>query len=203
MKQDMDSLKDILNQPNVIEDFNKRMLQSNYIDMIGEENVNKWSFDSVSFYANGKHELDGIDFNEYNISHFEDLPEEPRFIEKSYGKRTWKQYEISRICGTVLDRKDNNHLVDILTPDNEVVTLNIPQGQYGYYKQTIVIDDEKDENWLKRGNLLLVSGYRRGEAFFVKKYKNSIFQHSIVLVEKVNEDKTLNLKLERLSEEND
>lgn len=200
MKQEMDTLKEILKNKNIVDEYNKKMWNKEYIDMVKKEDINKWSFDSISFYANGKHELDGVNLQDYNISHFSDLPEEPQFIEKSYGKRKWKQYDISRICGTVLDRNDNNHLVDILTPDNEVVTLNIPQGQYGYYKQTITIDNEKDENWLKRGNLIMVSGYRRNDAFFVKRYKNTIFQHSVTLIEKINEDKSLSLKLERLSE---
>ena len=47
----------------------------------------------------------------------------------------------------------------------------------------------------------MVCGYRREDAFFVKSYKNSIFQHSMSLIEKVNEDKTLDLRLERLQEE--
>lgn len=199
MKQEMDTLKEVLKNKDIVDEYNKKMWNKEYINMVKKEDINKWSFDSISFYANGKHELDGVNLQDYNISHFSDLPEEPQFIEKSYGKRKWKQYDISRICGTVLDRNDNNHLVDILTPDNEVVTLNIPQGQYGYYKQTITIGEEKDENWLKRGNLIMVSGYRRNDAFFVKKYKNTIFQHSITLIKEVNEDKTLTLKLERLS----
>lgn len=198
MKQEMDTLKEILKNKNIVDEYNKKMWNKEYIDMVKKEDINKWSFDSISFYANGKHELDGVNLQDYNISHFSDLPEEPQFIEKSYGKRKWKQYDISRICGTVLDRNDNNHLVDILTPDNEVVTLNIPQAQYGYYKQTITIGEEKDENYLKRGNIILVSGYRRNDAFFVKNYKNSVFQHSVVLVKNITEDKKLELQLERL-----
>ena len=47
----------------------------------------------------------------------------------------------------------------------------------------------------------MVCGYRREDAFFVKSYKNSVFQHSMALIERVNEDKTLDLRLERLQEE--
>ena len=47
----------------------------------------------------------------------------------------------------------------------------------------------------------MVCGYRREDALFVKSYKNSVFQHSMALIERVNEDKTLDLRLERLQEE--
>lgn len=206
MNTDLKTLKQCLLKESVIEDYNKKLLQQKYLDMVKYEDINKWSFDATSFYHNGKHELDGVDLEDYNISRFSELPEEPTFIEKSWGKHTWKQYDISRIAGTVLDKNDNNHLVDILTSDNEVVTLNVPKEQYSFYKQTIseVIEGKKkviEESFFKKGNIILVSGYRRADAFFVKRYKHSIYQHSIVLVENINENKTLNLKLERYGSE--
>lgn len=204
MKDEMNQLKEVLKNQEIIDDYNKKLWQREYINMVKVEDVNKWSFDSISFYANGKHELDGVNLEDYNVSKFSDLPEEPQFIEKSNGKRKWKQYDISRICGTVLDRNDNNHLVDILTPDNEVVTVKFNGGQYAHYKQTIEIDGIKDTNWVSRGTMLMISGYKRGEDNFIaKKYKNTIFQHTVTKIESINEDKTLSLRLERLSEENE
>lgn len=202
LKEPLDKLKEYINTQAVIDQYNALMWQSEYQSMIGGiEDENKWAFSSISFYPNGEHELNGIDYETYNLSHFSELPEEPTFTLKSRGNRTWRQYDIYRICGTVLDRKDKDHMFNILTPDNEVVAVNMPKGQFAYYKQTIEIDGVKDENWLKRGNLVMVCGYRREDALFVKSYKNSIFQHSMALIEKVNEDKTLNLRLERLQEE--
>lgn len=203
-KKEMNQLKDILNNQEIIDEYNKKMWQKEYMNMVKVEDINKWSFESISFYANGKHELNGVNLKDYNVSKFSELPEEPKFVEKSYGKRKWKQYDISRICGTVLDRNDNNHLVDILTPDNEVVTVKFNSGQYAHYKQTVEINGVKDTNWLARGTLLMISGYKRGEDNFVaKKYKNTIFQHTVAKIESVNEDETLSLRLERLSKENE
>lgn len=202
LKEPFDKLKEYINTQAVIDQYNTLMWQSEYQSMIGGiEDENKWAFSSISFYPNGEHELNGIDYETYNLSHFSELPEEPTFTLKSRGNRTWRQYDIYRICGTVLDRKDKDHMFNILTPDNEVVAVNMPKGQFAYYKQVIEIDGVKDDNWLKRGNLVMVCGYRREDALFVKSYKNSIFQHSMTLIEKVNEDKTLNLRLERLQEE--
>lgn len=202
LKESMDKLKAYINTQAVIDQYNALTWQSEYQSMIGGiEDENKWAFSSISFYPNGEHELNGIDYETYNLSHFSELPEEPTFTLKSRGNRTWRQYDIYRICGTVLDRKDKDHMFNILTPDNEVVAVNMPKGQFAYYKQTIEIDGVKDENWLKRGNLVMVCGYRREDAFFVKSYKNSIFQHSMTLIKRVNEDKSLDLQLERLQEE--
>lgn len=200
----MDKLKDLINTQEFIDEYNKLTWKNAYIEMCGTEDVNKWSFESISFYANSDHELNGINYTNYNISHFNDLSEEPTFIEKSYGKRSWKQYNIARICGTVLDRKDNDHFINILTPDNEVVSVKFNDGQYNYYKQTISNEFEKDENYFKRGTMLMISGYRRGEDEFVaKRYKNSVFCHTLIKIKNVNADKTLDLQLNRLGEDED
>jgi DNA polymerase-3 subunit alpha len=195
LKTDIKSLEKVLNTQEVIDDFNKKTLRQNYESMIkGNENPKHWAMEAVSFYPDGSHELENINFEEYNISHFSDLPEEPQFIEKSFRGRTWKQYDISRICGVVLARNDNNHLVDILTPDNEVINIKFNGGQYAYYKQTI----GEDKNWFAKGQLVAVSGYRRGEDSFVaKKYKNSIFKHTVMLITDVYENGTVNFQLER------
>ena len=202
MEKELEQLKGYLNQQDVIDDFNKKNLLSEYRNMIETDDVNKWSFDSVCFYDK-QHELAHIDLEPYNISKFSELPEEPFFEDsKGRGGKVWRRYSLSRICGTILSRNDTNHLVDILTVDDEVVTLNIPQGQFGFYKKVISenIDGKKvtiEDSWLKRGNKIMVCGFRRGEAFFVKRYAKSIYQHSIVLIERINENGSLDLKLER------
>lgn len=202
MSDELNQLKEYLNKQEIVDDFNKKNLMLEYCNMVDTNDVNKWAFDAVCFYDR-EHELANVDLDCYNIVRFSDLPEEPLFEETTgRGGRVFKRYVLSRICGTVLSRNDNNHLVDILTPDEEVVTLNIPQGQFGFYKKVVSenIDGKKvtlEDSWLKRGNKIIVCGYRRGDAFFVKRYAKSIYQHSIVLINKINEDGTLELILER------
>ena len=204
MDNQMEELKKYLSKQEVVDEYNKLLWEREYIDMADSDDVNKWSFDSLSFYPNGRHELENIDYSQYNLSHFEELTEEPNFITKSYGKRSWKQYNISRICGTVLDRKDKDHFITILTPDNEVIAVKFNAGQYSYYKQSITIEDEKDDNYFKRGTLVMICGYRRGEDEFVaKKYKNSLFNHTVLKITNVNKDGTLDLQFNRLGEESD
>lgn len=187
-------LKEYINKPEVIKEYNKCLYKARYNELIDVEDVNNWSFSSCAYYAYGRHELQNLDYERYNISNFNDLPEEPVFIEKSYGKRSWKQYELSAICGTVLDRVDANHLITILTPENEVVTCKLSSGAFSYYKQQISEQDGKgnkivkDKSWFERGSLIIIAGYRRGNDFVTKKYKSSIYRRQIQKIDKVNED---------------
>lgn len=190
----MDALKEYINRAEFIKEYNKCVYRAKYEDMIEIEDVNKWGFEACAYYPYGGHELSGLDLDRYNISRFEDLPEEPVFIEKSYGKRSWKQYNINAICGTVLARNDSNHLVSILTPDNEVVNIKFNGGSYAHYKQQISEpgpDGKKivrDKSWFERGSLVIVAGYRRGDDFVAKKYKSSVFNHQIQKIDMVNKD---------------
>ena len=190
----MDALKEYINRPEFIKEYNKCLYRAKYEDMIEVEDVNKWGFEVCAYYPYGGHELSNLDLDRYNISRFEDLPEEPVFIEKSYGKRSWKQYDISAICGTVLARNDNNHLVSILTPDNEVVNIKFNGGAYAHYKAQISEQGAegkkivRDKSWFERGSLIIVAGYRRGDDFVAKKYKSSVFNHQVQKIDMVNED---------------
>lgn len=190
----MDALKEYINRPEFIKEYNKCVYRAKYENMIEIEDTNRWGFEACSYYPYGNHELFNLDLDRYNISRFNELPEEPVFVEKNYGKRSWKQYNISAICGTVLARNDNNHLVSILTPDNEVVNIKFNGGTYAHYKAQISEQGEndkkivKDKSWFERGSLIIVAGYRRGDDFVAKKYKASIFNHQVQKIDMVNED---------------
>ena len=207
LKPSLDNLKSYINQPEFLDKFNEATIDKNMVESVGSYDVNRWSFESCAFYSTN-HELAGIDLEEYNISHFSDLPVDPVFIERSYGKRSWKQFELSAICGTVIARTDSHHLITILTPDNEVVNVKMNEGSFAWYKRQISEinpDGSKtvvEKSWLNRGSLLICCGYRRGEDDFVcKTYKNSIFNHQLMKIVNVNDDK-LDIQSERWNEEN-
>lgn len=209
LKPAIETLKEYINTLEFIKAFNERNIECRYRDLVdGNDDVNHWSFDATSYYHNGHHELENLDLERYNIDHFADLPVEPKFEEKSWGSRTWRQYEIGAICGTVIAKNDNNHLISLLTVDNEVVSVKMNGGAYAHYKAQISDVDENgkktviEKPWLSRGNLLIVSGYRRGENDFVaKKYKSSIYQHQLVKIERVYEDGSADLVSERYGSE--
>lgn len=207
LKPSLDNLKSYINQPEFLDKFNEATIDKNMAESVGSYDVNRWSFESCAFYSTN-HELAGIDLEEYNISHFSDLPVDPVFIERSYGKRSWKQFELSAICGTVIAKTDSHHLITILTPDNEVVNVKMSEGSFAWYKRQISEinpDGSKtvvEKSWLNRGSLLICCGYRRGEDDFVcKTYKNSVFNHQLMKIVNVNDGK-LEIQSERWNEEN-
>lgn len=210
-KKEMTELSECINTQQVLDDFNQKNWEAEYQKLIKYENIPKWSMDTISFYPDD-HELTGIDYDLYNLSHYKNLPDKPVFIEKSTknGKRKWKQYDISRICGVVLSRNDDKHYINLLTPDNDVVTVRFHEGQYTYYKKSLSESDEynEDTNWFKKGTLLMVSGFKSSEDdsdnFIAKKYKNSIFTHSVIKILEVDPiDKSLVLQFERSDREVD
>ncbi len=165
--------------------------------------ISKWEMDSLSFYYH-EHELANVNKEKYYIKDFNELSEEPEI--DRYGQYRGREYPIfklDRIAGTVLDKDKNKHMVTLLTINGEVVTLKFYSGQFGFYDKTISeqnADGTKttiEESWFKRGNKLLVAGYRRGEQFKPKKYKDSAFQHAVSLIEEVRDDGVLILKTDR------
>lgn len=203
----IETLKDYINTPEFLDKFNKARAKQSMAESVDGLDVNRWSFQACAFYSQ-EHELANVDLAKYNISHFSDLPEEPQFVERSFGKRSWKQFELSAICGVVIGRTDSHHLVTILTPDNEVVNVKMNDGAFAHYKaqlSTINPDGTKtviEKSWLERGNLLICCGYRRGtDEFVTKKYKASIFPSQLMKITSVN-GSDIEIQTERYSEEN-
>ena len=203
----IETLKEYINTPEFLDKFNKARAKQSMIENVDGLDVNRWSFQACAFYSQ-EHELANVDLAKYSISHFSDLPEEPQFVERSFGKRSWKQFELSAICGTVIGRTDSHHLVTILTPDNEVVNVKMNDGAFAHYKaqlSTINPDGTKtviEKSWFERGSLLICCGYRRGaDEFVTKKYKASIFPSQLMKITNIN-GSDIEIQTERYSEEN-
>lgn len=157
-----------------------------------------WEMESVSFYSD-KHRLSNVDYTRYGISDFNSLPETPIVKEEfEWRGRTMRNYELFTIIGTVLDKNTNNHSITILTPEG-VVTAKTYSGSFSHYnKQISRLNGGKKEvlekSWFTRGNLLMLTGYRRGDQFVLKAPKG---QHTINLITEVREDGSLGLQSER------
>lgn len=181
----MDELKAYINTPEFIKEFNRQVMRKRYNELVPNQDVNHWSFETCSFFAK-EHELAHIDRERYNVDLFDELPEEPRFVTKRWGKREWKQYELAQIAGVVLDRNDNSHLLAVLDVNNNVVQCKLDANAYSFYKQQISEPDGQggktvvDPSWFKRGQGLILTGVRMGENDFrVKAYKSSIYRHKV------------------------
>ncbi len=194
LKPTMDNLKEYINTPEFIKEYNKCLYRAKYQDMIEVEDVNKWSFEALSYYSL-EHELAHVDRERYDISLFNELPEEPRFITKRNGKREWKQYELAQIACVVIAKNDNNHLLTVLDMNDNIVQCKFDSSSYAFFKQQISVPNANgsktvvDPSWLKRGQGLILTGYRIGDADFrIKSYKASIYQKKVRKIESVNNE---------------
>lgn len=143
----------------------------------------KWEMESICFYTD-KHELDLIPLsNDYNIKNFCDLPKEPVIVStKKWRGRDIHEYRVDLIAGTVVEKNKNKSMVTIATPSGDVVDIKLDKGRFSYYDRAT----DSDESWLTRGNKLMILGYRRGETFYPKVYRNNYYQHSIMKIMGMN-----------------
>ena len=208
LKPSLDNLKSYINQPEFLDKFNEATIDKNMAESVGSYDVNRWSLETCSFY-NNNHEYSHVDANKYNITPFEELPEEPEFVVQSWGKRKWRQYSLSQILGVVLDKNDNHHMITILDFHNNVVNVKFDSNFYALMKAQLSETDENgkktvvDKSWLSRGQGLILTGYRFGENDFkLKNYSSSIFPYKIIKVDSINEDGSLEITTERYGQEN-
>lgn len=190
----IETLKDYINTPEFLDKFNKARAKQSMIESVDGLDVNRWAFSSISFYPN-EHELSHIDRERYNISLFNELPEEPKFITKSYGKREWKQFALSQIACTVIDKNDNHHMLTVLDIGNNVIQCKFNAEVYSFYKAQLSETDSSgnkivmDKPWFRRGQTLILTGVRMGaDDFRVKSYKNSIYNHKVLRVDSIDNE---------------
>lgn len=197
----------VLNSPKMLEAVNNQRFLNKWKEKV-EGNISKWEMDSLSFYYH-EHELAHVNKEEYLISDFNSLPQKPEIGEYYiYRGKERPRFKLTRICGTVLDKDKNKHLITLLTPSG-VVTVKFYKGQFGFYdKQISKLNEDRSKtvletSWFKRGNKLLITGYRREEQFVPKKYVDSAYRHTLQLITDIDEQGNLKLQSERIGEENE
>lgn len=201
----IEPLKEWFNSEEAIQTYNQALFNEAW-NKYAKGTPEAWSMEALTYY-DGDHELKNTPEDTYGIVNFFELPEEPvayEFYTKYIdGKpKAIPKYNISRIAGTVVQADNNHHSVALLTTHG-LVNIKFSKGHYAFYNKTISeigVDGKKktiENSWLKRGNKLLVSGYRRGEQFIPWIYNDTIYKHRINLIEHINEDGTLQLKAER------
>jgi DNA polymerase-3 subunit alpha len=201
----IEPLREWFNSEEAIQVYNQTLFNEVW-DKYADGTSEAWSMEALTYY-DGDHELKNVPENLYGIVNFFELPEEPvayefytRYID---GKpKAIPKYNISRIAGTVVQTDNNHHSIALVTTHG-LVNIKFSKGHYAFYNKRISQIGENgkkttiEDSWLKRGNKLLVSGYRRGEQFIPWIYNDTIYRHRINLIENVNEDGTLKLKAER------
>lgn len=197
----MSDIKDWLTSEETLVLFNTYLFKDEW-NNLANGTLSKWEMDSLSFYYN-EHELKHLNKEKYGISDFNDLPEEP--LHAGYFK--WKDKEVPKfkidcIAGTVLDKNKNKHTVTLLTVDG-VITVKYQDGQFAFYNKQVSrnkADGKKEileKSWFTRGNKIVVVGYRRGSQFRAKRYKDTKYQHTTMLIQDVNKNGDLRVIKDR------
>lgn len=184
LKEKIKPLTDWLNSPGCVDTYNHITFEAKKQELM-PGTQSRWEMTAMNYYYS-EHELTHVDKGKYGIVNFFDLPEEPVVVGfTQHGQKQFPKFALSRICGTVLDRDKNKHNVTLLTAHG-VVTLKLYSGQFTFYDKKISSISQEtgnkvtlEESWFKRGSLLIVSGFRRGHQFRVKRYQNTIYQHAI------------------------
>lgn len=185
------------NLDELLKKFNQ-ILFDNLWDKYCTGTISKWEMDSVSYYSH-EHELSKTKKQVYDCVDFFELNEEPEIdrIIPIKGKQV-PLFKIVRIMGTVLDRDKNKKSVTILTTSG-VVTVKIYGEVFSHYdKQISELGDDgkkhvKEYSFFKRGQKIIVTGIRRGDQFFAKKYSKTPF-HLVELITDIDEDGWLTSK---------
>ena len=203
-KLTQDFKEKVLDNPKNLIAVNNKRFEDTWDNLI-EGGISKWEMDSLSFYYT-KHELADVDFDKYLISDFDELPETPEVQEyRMFRDKEIPRFKLTRICGTVLDKNKNKHMITLLTPSG-VVNVKFYKGQFGFYDQQLSEVNEDgtktvlEKSWFSRGNKLLVTGYRRDDQFVPKKYKDSAYKHSLQLIKEINGSE-IRLQNTRIGEE--
>lgn len=197
----MEGIKEWMSYPETVELVNQKMFDNEW-EVNASGSVSQWEMDSLSFYYT-KHELADVNTKKYGIVNFNQLPEDP--VIESYYNHKGKdrpKYKISCIVGTVLDKDKNKHTVTLLTTDG-VITVKYYDGAFAHYNRQVSkqkSDGSKEileKSWFTRGNKLAICGYRRGSQFRPSRYNDTIYRHTTMLINKINDDGNLSVITER------
>ena len=153
--------------------------------------ISKWEMQSISCYLH-EHELAEV----YQWDNFFELHEDGEIAYfKQYRGRQIPMYTLHRIAGTVLDRDKDKKTVTILTPQG-VVLVHVYGGAFAEYDKQISEprpDGTKkvvEKSMFSRGNIIIVTGRRRGDSFMAKTYYATPY-HKVERIDAINPDGTV------------
>lgn len=196
------------NQEELLEKLNNAIFQEEWEKYGGNDNISAWEMEAISFYYHD-HELKQAKLKDYNIIDFFSLPREP-IVDQTFYKngKEITMYKLHRIAGTVLEKEKTRHIVTLLTL-NGVVHVKFFRNQFAYYDKQISVPDPNvegkkkvvEKSWFQKGNKLIITGIRQGDTFMPKRYKNSIYQHVVMLIDDIKPNGEISVVTERVAEE--
>ena len=186
--------------------LNDSLLQEEY-EKYALGSISTWEMESLGYYSH-KHELANVNKGLYNIVPYSTLPDDPAtdYIIQNKGREI-PIFKTFRIVGTVVGKNIVKSQINILTPDSGVVIVKMSRDYFARYNRRISSLDEtgvnrvREEGWFKRGNLVMVNGFKRGGMFVTKTYKNTP-SHQLYLITGVNDkDGSMSFTNKRWGEE--
>ena len=160
--------------------------------------------DSLCFYYND-HELKDVNMNKYGLADFKNLTSnEIDYFIKRKGNQI-PIYKLYKIIGTVIAKNDTKHSISLLTKTG-IVSVKFTQDYYAMFKKQISQvnpDGTKtivEKSWFKRGNKLMITGFRRDDQFVAKTYASTASHQLYKIVEVKGED--IKLQHERVIAQN-
>lgn len=188
------------NHDDVLDRFNKMLFMEEWIKY-ADGNISSWEMDSISFYYH-EHELINVDKEKYGLSDFGNLPEEPEvdYFFTKLGKDI-PIFKLYRIVGTVISKDKTRGTINLLTTSG-VATVKFRKEVFAIYDKQLSEKQEDgkkkilEKSWFKKGNKIMVMGYRRDDQFVPKKYAKSIGE-TLYLIDKIDEKGNLSLRHER------
>lgn len=200
--KETEQLKEWLKTPEVVDQVNRYELNQQWIKYaLG--NYSSWEMETLNYYHH-EHELNGIDDEKYGVVRFNSLSQKAP-VEKYFTKngRDIPLPKTTQIAGTVLGVDKLRSSITLLDIDGEVLNVKYSPGTFAHYNKVISKTNAKGKKetvespWFKRGNKLLITGYRRGNQFVAKTYKHSISQHTTKLITDIEPSGDLYYKVER------
>ena len=200
----MDVLRDYLreNQKELLYQLNKKIFYEDYLKYGGDQTISAWEMESLCFYYH-EHELAQINEADYGLNDFYDLPEEP--VVDKFWKKNGHQipiYKLNRVYGTCIAKDNVKNTVTLLSPKG-VFTVKFRKEYFALFDRQIsaVGDDGKkhviEKGWFNRGNMLIITGIRRGDDFIPKKYASTSGHQLYKIININNECHTIEISGER------
>ncbi len=200
----MDVLRDYLreNQKELLYQLNKKIFYEDYLKYGGNQTISAWEMESLCFYYH-EHELAQINEVDYGLNDFYNLPEEP--VVDKFWKKNGHQipiYKLNRVYGTCIAKDNVKNTVTLLSPKG-VFTVKFRKEYFALFDRQIsaVGDDGKkhviEKGWFNRGNMLIITGIRRGDDFIPKKYASTSGHQLYKIININNECHTIEISGER------
>jgi len=192
IKSDYDNLLNSFNQKHFDEEWTKYC----------KGTLADWEMEAICFY-NNDHPLNKVDYMMYGLSDYIDLSYIPQPIAiKVFNGIERPIYDLKTIIGTVLNKDKTKHIVTLLTPSG-VVDVKFYREMFTSFDKQISekqIDGTKkiiERSWFKRGNKIMVTGFRREDQFIPRTYKTTEYK-TLYLIENIDEKGLLTLRHKRL-----